>query len=147
LGEQPGGFAAPRHANAEKCSLRGHFLTPKGCFLVANQPDVPHKQKCIIINDFRSYLPLFANSSTLNFFIRNTTIPDECQILWKVRNVGDEAETRKMIRGYIFKDKGKRSNKERSNFHGPHYVECYAVLNGVCVARDKFPVDIDEEAA
>ena len=44
------------------------------------------------------------------------------------------------IRGEI--RKGENKKRERSEFNGPHYVECYLVKNGVCVARDKIPVNI-----
>lgn len=35
-------------------------------------------------------------------------------------------------------DSGARQITETSNFDGDHFVECYAVKNGVCVARDEF---------
>ena len=32
---------------------------------------------------------------------------------------------------------------ESTNFYGPHYVECYIIKDGICVARDKIAVNID----
>ncbi|MBR0340863.1 MAG: hypothetical protein IJH64_01160 [Oscillospiraceae bacterium] len=32
---------------------------------------------------------------------------------------------------------------ERTDFYGPHYVECYIIKNGICVARAKVDVPID----
>ena len=32
---------------------------------------------------------------------------------------------------------------EESTFGGEHYVECYIVKNGVCVAKDKINVPIE----
>ncbi len=46
-----------------------------------------------------------------------------------------------MIRGNIVKTNSK-TKKEITNFKGPHYVECFLVKNGVCVARDRIDVPI-----
>lgn len=46
-----------------------------------------------------------------------------------------------MIRGNIEKTNSK-IKKESTNFKGPHYVECYLVKNGVCVARNRIDVPI-----
>ncbi|SDY45493.1 nucleotide-binding domain-containing protein [Tindallia californiensis] len=61
-----------------------------------------------------------------------TNCPSYDKILWKVLNVGSEAELRNEIRGQI-QDRGKEIT-ENSKFHGPHYIECYLIKNGVCVA-------------
>ena len=58
-----------------------------------------------------------------------------------MRNVGIEAIHRNCIRGEIIK--GQEIQNETANFYGPHYVECFIVKNGICVARDKISVDID----
>lgn len=54
------------------------------------------------------------------------------KVLWKVLNVGTEAERRNDIRGQI-QDRGKEIT-ENSKFLGAHYIECYLIKNGVCVA-------------
>ncbi|MEY8354937.1 nucleotidyltransferase [Lachnospiraceae bacterium 54-53] len=54
------------------------------------------------------------------------------KVLWKVLNVGVEAERRNDIRGQI-QDRGKEIT-ENSKFFGAHYIECYLIKNGVCVA-------------
>lgn len=66
-------------------------------------------------------------------------------ILWKVRNVGKEAVRRNCIRGQIIRgDHGKPDRRtEHSNFNGKHYVECFLVKNGVCIARDRIDVPIN----
>ena len=46
--------------------------------------------------------------------------------------MGAEAEQRNNIRGQI-QDRGKEIT-ENSKFSGPHYIECYLIKNGVCVA-------------
>lgn len=81
---------------------------------------------------------------SLRFFIREVDdeLPDDVEIYWKVLNRGDEAERRDEIRGEIVRDAGNREKKENTKFRGDHLVECYAVLNGVVVARDATPVPI-----
>lgn len=53
------------------------------------------------------------------------------QILWKVRNVGSEAERRNDIRGQI-QDRGPRI-EETTLFSGSHYIECYVIKDGICI--------------
>lgn len=80
---------------------------------------------------------------TLKFFIENTDTPGDFEVKWKVKNIGDEAERRNCLRGFIenpnLKNNGRR---EKTDFYGPHYVECYIIKNGIVVARDKILVPI-----
>lgn len=85
------------------------------------------------------WLPL---KRRLEFFVKRCNVPYPYDIYWKIRNVGTEAYKRNMIRGSIFK--GKTSRIEHSNFRGDHYVECYIIKNGICVARKRLPVPINE---
>lgn len=78
----------------------------------------------------------------LTFKIIDTDCKPPYEIYWKVRNVGSEAERRNMIRGEIRKTNSK-IHKERTDFKGPHYVECFLVKNGICVARDRISVPIE----
>lgn len=78
----------------------------------------------------------------LEFFIDKTDVQDPYMVRWKVRNVGAIAERKDQIRGQILIDGGHGKRTENSNFHGPHYVECYIIKNDVCVARDKIDVPI-----
>ena len=85
---------------------------------------------------------------SLQFYIEQTDVEPPFTVLWKVRNRGEKAERRDMIRGEIIpsssgKD-GSSIRKESTSFYGPHYVECYIVKNGVVVARDIIDVPIDE---
>jgi hypothetical protein len=79
----------------------------------------------------------------LNFFIEYTNAPEPFFIYWKVRNVGAVAERRNCIRGQIVQTDFKKHN-EHTDFYGPHFVECYIVKNGICVARDRIDVPIDD---
>jgi Second Messenger Oligonucleotide or Dinucleotide Synthetase domain/Adenylyl/Guanylyl and SMODS C-terminal sensor domain len=77
----------------------------------------------------------------LRFFITECNVPGSYQLLWKVRNRGQEAINREMLRGEITPDKGSGREKiESTDFPGNHYVEVYAVKDGVCVARERIPV-------
>lgn len=81
---------------------------------------------------------------SLEFYIESTNVPKPYKIYWKVRNMGDEAYKRNQIRGQIVK--GENTKKEKSSFNGPHYVECYLIKNGICVARDMIQVNIQANA-
>ncbi|WP_127148260.1 nucleotidyltransferase [Veillonella sp. VA139] len=90
------------------------------------------------LRDFEGYL---SHNKQLEFKIQKTSCPAPYDIWWKVRNVGNEAIKRNMVRGNILKSNLKTQN-EHTNFEGNHYVECYLIKNGICVARDKINVPI-----
>lgn len=79
---------------------------------------------------------------TLDFFIEKTNVIEPYNILWKVKNDGIYAEKSNCIRGQLFITKDKVINHETSDFAGNHYVECYIIKNGVCVAKDHIDVPI-----
>ncbi|NCO45267.1 MAG: nucleotidyltransferase, partial [Vibrio sp.] len=78
----------------------------------------------------------------LLFTVTECSVPEPFTLKWKVLNQGAEAERRDCIRGQIFEDEGYRQRKEFSDFQGEHLVECYAIKNGVVVARDQIAVPI-----
>lgn len=65
----------------------------------------------------------------------------EYDIYWKVKNEGIEAMKRDCIRGQV-KRTNTKSIIESSDFIGEHYVECYIVKDGVCIAKDHIDVPI-----
>lgn len=87
--------------------------------------------------NFKKFIP---HNFTVKCNIGYTNCPSYDKVLWKVRNVGTEAEQRNDIRGEI-KDRGKEIT-EHSKFSGPHYIECYLIRNGVCVAIGHVEVPI-----
>lgn len=103
-------------------------------------------------NGFRPYLlwellrsrKLLPVDKGLEFFVERCDVPEPYDVYWKVRNVGEAAYQRNCVRGQIVRDGGKLRHLERTQFRGPHYVECYAVKNGVCVARARIDVPIEE---
>lgn len=84
------------------------------------------------------------HNKKLDFYIDKTNCPKSYEICWKVRNVGEEAVRRNCIRGEI-KKTNNNHQIEHTNFYGPHYVECYIIKNGICVARDRIDVPIGWE--
>lgn len=78
----------------------------------------------------------------LDFFIEKTNVVEPYDIFWKVRNDGTFAKKKNCIRGQLFLSKDKVINHETSNFSGNHYVECYIIKNGVCIAKDHIEVPI-----
>ena len=76
-------------------------------------------------------------------FYATTNAPYPYDIWWKVRNVGEYAETNNKIRGQIIKNSGKH-HREESQFAGPHFVECYIIKNNECVATKRVHVNIGD---
>ncbi len=70
--------------------------------------------------------------------------PDDCEVKWKVKNYGTEAKGIKQLRGEITDDPGSMHKEESTRYNGSHYVEAYAIRNGVCVAKDRISVPISE---
>ena len=58
--------------------------------------------------------------------------------MWKVRNSNDSPQPR----GEITKHQTP-NDPETTQYDGTHYVECYAILNGVCVAKSRQYVIIE----
>lgn len=81
---------------------------------------------------------------SLEFWIAEIDVPGDYKLEWKVLNRGDEARRRDNIRGQIVADSGHRQKTERTLFRGEHVVECYAIKNGVVVAKDRILVPIQE---
>lgn len=77
----------------------------------------------------------------LDFYIAYTDAPPPYDIYWKVRNEGEVAIQKNMIRGQIRKTNNGHQ-RESTSFRGSHYVECYLVKNGVCVAKGRIDVPI-----
>jgi hypothetical protein len=101
-------------------------------------------------NGFREYglremlsrhIPLLAKKA-LKFHITKIDVPKPYIIKWKVLNRGEEAERRDEIRGQILDDKGYDECIENTKFKGDHIVECYAIKDGVVVAKDRIRVPI-----
>lgn len=86
---------------------------------------------------WRHYLP---HNFEIRCEMEYTNCPWPYKILWKVKNVGPEAERQNLIRGEI-KERG-RTIVEHTSFFGNHYIECYIVKDGLCVARKRIEIPI-----
>lgn len=79
----------------------------------------------------------------LIFFVTDTDVPQPYTVLWKVKNEGEVANLKDCLRGQIINsNRGSDQRKEKSNFEGAHFVECYIIKDGFCVARDRIDVPI-----
>lgn len=92
----------------------------------------------------QNHFPWVSLGRSLRFYVVSCNVPKPYGVLWKVRNVGAPAEQRNMIRGQIVSDKGHEERIERTDFPGPHFVECFIIKDGNCVARDRLDVSIGE---
>lgn len=86
-------------------------------------------------------IPLLARKS-LEFSVVDIDVPGEYSMMWKVLNRGEEARKRNVIRGQLVLDAGDSCRTETTSFRGDHIVECYAIKNGVVVAKDRIRVPI-----
>ena len=72
-------------------------------------------------------------------FNAQTNAPAPFQVFWQVVNTGKEAEYASQLRGQILPSKtagtGGVIQKEYTSYIGTHWVECFIVKNGACVAR------------
>ena len=74
---------------------------------------------------------------SLVFDLETCTVPQPYEVYWKVRNTGEEAARLNALRGEITRDAGAGQKTESTRYRGSHYVECYIVKGGKCVARDR----------
>ena len=101
-----------------------------------------HKRK-----GFRDYaLPQSGNRApkgrTITFRIDRCDVAPPYDVYWKVRNHGEEAASVGQLRGEIRPDDGTRRKAESTKYHGSHFVECFVVKEGLCVAVDRQQVYI-----
>lgn len=75
----------------------------------------------------------------VTFNAMDTNVPKPYDVYWQVVNNGQEATNGNCLRGGIFKaqtaGKGGLVYTDATAFSGLHWVECFIVKNGVCVAR------------
>lgn len=74
-------------------------------------------------------------------FVTKTNVPSPFEVYWKVRNRGGKAREEDMIRGEIVRTDN-LIYQEVTSFKGKHFVECYIVRNGECVAKQRINVEI-----
>jgi hypothetical protein len=92
--------------------------------------------------ELRKHGNVVGRDRTITFTIAKINVPAPYTVYWKVRNTGEEAINANCIRGQVVQDDGTRSRQEPTKYRGQHYVECYIVKDGVCIAMDRHPVTI-----
>lgn len=78
----------------------------------------------------------------LKFYVKETNIPEPYMVKWRVVNRGKEAREANDLRGNIINGVDKESRKEHTKYKGTHYMDSFAHKNGICVAEDRFFVNI-----
>lgn len=76
----------------------------------------------------------------LNLLFRaETDVPEPFEVYWQVVNTGLEAERAGQLRGAIFHADsaglGGKQQKEKTEYAGTHWIECFIVKGGRCMAR------------
>ncbi|MBX3465506.1 MAG: hypothetical protein KF878_01240 [Planctomycetes bacterium] len=75
-------------------------------------------------------------------FAAHTDVPRPFQVFWQVVNTGAEAERAKCLRGDRFYQSGP-THDEITLYRGMHWVECFVVKDGMCIARSaEFVVNV-----
>lgn len=80
-------------------------------------------------------------------FCANTDAPSPFSVHWQVVNTGSEAAVSGGLRGRIFQansaGRGGLVQREETSYRGMHWIECFVVHRGECVARSReFVVNI-----
>lgn len=101
----------------------------------------------VVQDDFRPFFlriatQLLRKQRKLEFMIDNCNVPTPYSIKWKIKNTGNEAQNNGDLRGEIIDDLGYQNRKENTKYEGSHYVECYIIKDGVCLAKDRLDVPI-----
>lgn len=79
-------------------------------------------------------------------FKAKTNVPPPFEVYWQVVNTGDEAAQAGGLRGGFYNGDGNKGlvRKEKTLYTGMHWIECFIVKDGVCVARSgEFVVNIE----
>ena len=81
---------------------------------------------------------LIPKDSSITYHALRSPRLGKCHIKWQIVNTGREAKEAECLRGE-FQDANSvlGSRREETAYAGKHYVQCFAIRNGVCVARSK----------
>ncbi len=112
-----------------------HYRCKVSCYVSGN--GWRHKPISEFLKMLKCYLP---HNFEIRCRMEYTDCPEPYRTLWKVKNVGPEAERRNQLRGQIV-EKGKEI-VEHSNFYGNHYIECFIIKDENCVAKTRIDVPI-----
>lgn len=82
----------------------------------------------------------------LKFYIQNIGDFEQIRpyhIFWKIKNEGEKAKEKDMIRGQLI-ETNRDIQEEHTDFRGNHYVEAYIVKDDICVSKGRIEVPIIE---
>jgi len=90
--------------------------------------------------------PLSKNHELL--FSAKTDVPKPFNVYWQVVNTGEQSRRANDLRGKIFQSTtagvGGLTQNESTKYRGMHWIECFIVRNGICLARSgEFVVNIE----
>ena len=105
------------------------------------------------ISELKSDGPTLQPNLTLKFRA-STKVQWPYEAKWQVVNTGEHAKREGQLRGDFFDSREKTNHQsismlediESTSFTGKHWIQCFIIKNGVCVAEsDKFYVNIFNE--
>lgn len=82
----------------------------------------------------------------LEFYIKNIENFEKLKpysIFWKIKNEGETAKKKDMIRGQLL-ETNSYIHKEHTDFRDNHYVEAYIIKEDICIAKERMEVPIRE---
>ncbi|KKL12020.1 hypothetical protein LCGC14_2539940, partial [marine sediment metagenome] len=70
-------------------------------------------------------------------FYASTNVPQPFMVSWQVVNTGEEAKCAGQLRGDFYSGEGNYGleRKESTKYKGTHWIECFIIKDGMCVAR------------
>ncbi len=70
-------------------------------------------------------------------FYASTNVPQPFMVSWQVVNTGEEAKRAGQLRGDFYSGEGNYGleRKESTKYKGMHWIECFIIKDGMCVAR------------
>lgn len=78
-------------------------------------------------------------------YLASTNVKEPYEVYWQVVNTGEHAKRENGLRGDFFKGKrldrslcnNELENWEKTKYTGIHWIQCFVIKNGICVAKSK----------
>lgn len=150
--DSPPVLGESRKAIAE---LQNKFLVPhrqRPTWIMRLHPNIRVEVEARVDRSGFRPQPFFSNSISLPKraslrFAATTNAKGRYDVYWQVVNTGREAHEANASRGGFYEtnriQKGKKVRVESTLYTGTHWIECFIVENGVCIARSgEFVVNI-----
>jgi hypothetical protein len=140
------GTRFPNRYIDSKGDISERFIEDSHRIIITNQIEIECRVKNDLITKLLSRICSgnlrVQHQHKLNFYIKSTDISGDYELKWKILNQGLIADSKKNHRGQILDDDGSKTRNETATFFGDHIVECYAIQNGIVIARDIITVPI-----